>query len=97
MSDTFEHRKDSGRLMASQSKRNEKSPDYWGEIAIDVKDMTKVEKQGNLLIFKINGWKKRSKSGVTYLSLAVDRWLPKEEAGSAPRRQEEDDDSDIPF
>ena len=89
----FEHKKDSGRLMASQSKRSEKSPDYWGEIAIDVKDMTKVEKQGNLLIFKLNGWKKRSKSGVTYLSLGVDRWVPKEE----PAKQEEEDDSDVPF
>lgn len=92
---TFEQKKDSGRLMASQSKRNEKSPDYWGEIAIDIKDMTKVEKQGNLYIFKINGWKKRSKSGVTYLSLAVDRWIPKDEA--APKREEEDDSGDVPF
>jgi len=90
----FEHRKDSGRLMASQSKKSEKSPDYWGEIAIDVKDMTKVQVENGLYVFRLNGWKKKSKAGVTYLSLAVDRWLPKEEAS---RKDEPEDDSDIPF
>lgn len=94
MSD-FEHKKDSGRLMASQSKKSDKSPDYWGEIAIDVKDMTKVQKTNDgYYVFRINGWKKKSKSGVTYLSLAVDRWLPKQEA--APQR-DDDDSEDVPF
>lgn len=93
MSD-FEYRKDSGRLMASQSKRNEKSPDYWGEIAIDVKDMTKVQQQNGLYVFKINGWKRKSKTGVTYLSLAVDRYIPRGEESQA---RPDDDDSDIPF
>lgn len=91
----FEHRKDSGRLMASQSKRSEKSPDYWGEIAIDVKDMTKVQKtEDGYYVFKINGWKKKSRSGTTYLSLAVDRFIPKED--SRPSKQQDDED-DIPF
>jgi hypothetical protein len=81
--------------MASQSKRSEKSPDYWGEIAIDVKDMTKVQKtEDGLYVFKINGWKKKSKSGVTYLSLAVDRFIPKEEPKPSRR---DDDDEDVPF
>lgn len=96
MSD-FEHKKDSGRLMASQSKRSEKSPDYWGEIAIDVKDMTKVQTQGGLYIFKINGWKKKSKSGTTYLSLAVDRYIPKGEEDSKPKRRIEEEEDDLPF
>lgn len=90
MSD-FQHKKDSGRLMASLSKKHEKSPDYWGEIAIDVKDLTKVEKTPEgLLVFKLNGWKKRSKTGAAYLSLSVDRWLPRGEA-------REQKDEDIPF
>jgi hypothetical protein len=84
----FEHRKDSGRLMASQSKKHEKSPDYWGEIAINVKDLTKVEQKDGLMIFRLNGWKKKSKTGAVYLSIAVDRWLPKGEAQK---------DEDIPF
>jgi hypothetical protein len=35
MSD-FEQKKDSGRLNASKSKRKDTSPDYWGEICIDI-------------------------------------------------------------
>lgn len=94
MSD-YEHRKDSGRLMASQSKRTEKSPDYWGEIAIDVKDMTKVQRtEDGYLVFKINGWKRKTKTGTTYLSLAVDRFIPKDTA--RPTRKDEEDD-DVPF
>jgi hypothetical protein len=91
----FEHRKDSGRLMAAQSKRSEKSPDYWGEIAIDVKDTTKVQKtEDGYFVFKINGWKRKTKTGTTYLSLAVDRFIPKDEA--RPARKDEDDE-DVPF
>jgi hypothetical protein len=71
----YEHRKDSGRLMASQTKKHEKSPDYWGEIAIDVKDLTKVEQVNGLLVFKINGWKRKTQAGATYLSLAIDRYV----------------------
>lgn len=94
MSD-YEHRKDSGRLMASQSKRSEKSPDYWGEIAIDIKDMTKVQVQNGLHVFRLNGWKRKSKTGATYLSVAVDRFIPKEEGSSS--RRNDDDDEDVPF
>jgi hypothetical protein len=81
--------------MAAQSKRSEKSPDYWGEIAIDVKDMTKVQKtEDGYLVFKINGWKRKTKAGVTYLSLAVDRYIPKEEGRPS---QKDEDDEDVPF
>jgi len=71
----FEHRKDSGRLMASTTKKHEKSPDYWGEIAIDVKDLTKVEQVNGLFVFKINGWKRKTQAGATYLSLSIDRYV----------------------
>jgi hypothetical protein len=71
----YEQRKDSGRLMASTTKKHEKSPDYWGEIAIDVKDLTKVEQVNGLLVFKINGWKRKTQAGATYLSLAIDRYV----------------------
>lgn len=91
----FEAKKDSGRLMASQSKKHEKSPDYWGEIAIDIKDMTKVSVQNGLCIFKINGWKRKTKMGATYLSLSVDRYIPKTDSRPQPKRAE--DDSDVPF
>lgn len=72
MSD-FEQRPDSGRLMSSQSKKNEKSPDYWGEIAINVKDTQNVRIEDGMYIFRLSGWKKKSRNGSTYLSLAIDR------------------------
>ncbi len=91
MSD-FEQRPDSGRLMATQSKKHDKAPDYWGEIAIDLKNMTKIEVQNGLHIVKLSGWTKKSKTGVTYLSLSVDRYIPQ---GKAAPVQE--DDGDVPF
>jgi len=91
----FEHRVDSGRLMASQTKKHEKSPDYWGEIAINVKDLTKVEKQGDLLIFRLNGWKRKAESGATYLSLSVDRYVS--DKPMKPVKKTQDIEDDIPW
>lgn len=93
----FEHRKDSGRLMAATSKRHEKAPDYWGEIAIDVKDLTKVERQGDLLVFKLNGWKRKSQGGMTYLSLAVDRYVENKPNTSSKPKKKDDIEDDIPW
>lgn len=73
MNNKFEQKPDSGRLMAAQSKRSEKSPDYWGEIAINIKDLTNVTVENGLHIIKLSGWKKKSKTGATYLSLSVNR------------------------
>lgn len=88
----FETKKDSGRLLATQSKMKEQSPDYWGEIAIDMKNMTNVRIENGLHIVKISGWKRKSKTtGTTYLSLAVNRFV----AENAAPKQENDDD--IPF
>lgn len=93
----FEHRKDSGRLMAATSKRHEKAPDYWGEIAIDVKDLTKVERQGDLLVFKLNGWKRKSQGGMTYLSLSVDRYVENKPSAKPQKKVDDDFESDIPW
>lgn len=90
----FEQRPDSGRLMAAQSKRSEKAPDYWGEIAIDIKDLTNAQVEKGFVVFKLSGWKKRSKSGTTYLSLAIDRRVRDEEPRKPTRPQ---DDDDVPF
>lgn len=86
MNTKFEQKPDSGRLMAAQSKRSEKSPDYWGEIAINPKDMSGVTNENGLFVYKISGWKKHSKSGSTYLSLSVNRSVnkPEKEEASDP-------------
>jgi len=87
-----EVRADSGVLLAATSKRSEKAPDYFGEIVIDLSNKTKLDRQGDLLIVKLSGWKKKSKAGNTFLSLAVDRFVPKNQ--SEPKN---DFDEDIPF
>ena len=87
MNNTFEQKPDSGRLMAAQSKKSEKSPDYWGEIAINPKDMSNVTIENGLYVYKLSGWKKKSKAGATYLSLSVGRMTRE-----APKKQEDDFD-----
>ena len=80
-------------LNASASKRSEKSPDYFGEIAINLKDMTNVRVEDGLTIVKLNGWKKIAKSGKTYLSLGVNRYVPE----GQPAPSNDLPDEDIPF
>ena len=89
----FEQRPDSGRLLASKSKINEKSPDYFGELAVNIDDMTAAKVEDGFVIFKLNGWKKKSKAGVTFLSLSVSRYVPD---GSAPKKAEFKEE-DFPF
>ena len=91
----FKQRADSGMLNASASKRSEKSPDYFGEIAINLKDMTNVRVEDGLTIVKLNGWKKIAKSGKTYLSLGVNRYVPEGQQPAAPVNDLPDED--IPF
>ena len=89
----FEAKKDSGRLMATQSKMKELSPDYWGEIAIDIKNMTTVTMKNGLYVIKLSGWKRKSKAGQTYLSLAVNRYVAEGKASPV----QNDPDEDVPF
>ena len=91
---------DGGQLNAVGSKTNPLGKDYFGEIAINLKDMTNVRTEDGLTIFKIGGWKKVSKtSGKTYLSLAVDRWVPEQQQAPAPKQNKAsfDDADDVPF
>lgn len=99
MSTEYKPRKDSGSLRATTSKRSDKSPDYWGDIAIDLRDQTNLKIVDGLTIVRVNGWKKADRSGKTFLSLAVDRFVPRSQGSSAPAPQNDfpDDDSSIPF
>jgi len=94
MSEPFKQYPDSGNLHATLSKKTEKSPDYFGEIAINMKDMTNVRVEDGLTIIKLSGWKKQSKAGKTYLALSVSRFVPE---GTAPRQSAQDKDEDVPF
>ena len=97
MTTEFKPRKDSGSLRATTSKRSEKSPDYWGDIAIDLRDQTNLKVVDGLTVIRVNGWKKADRSGKTFLSLAVDRFVPQNRSAPAPAPQNDDLDGDIPF
>lgn len=91
---------DSGSLRASTSKKGPKSPDYWGNIAINLKDMTNIKNEDGLTVVKLSGWKKVDKQGKTYLSISVDRFVPAEQSGYSrqPVRQEDNfGDENLPF
>jgi hypothetical protein len=95
---TFKPYPDGGALHATQSKRSPKSADYFGEIAINLKDNTNVRIEDGLHIFKINGWKKVGPSGKTYLSISVSRYVPEDQAAPKVRvEKDEMPDDDIPF
>jgi hypothetical protein len=99
MSD-YETRPDTGSLFAEMSKKNPKSPDYSGTIAINLKDLTGLRVENGLTYVKLSGWKKVGKNGKTYLSIAVNRFVPQQQGGIRQENQAQDfpaDDSDIPF
>ena len=75
---------DAGKLTASKVKKHEKASDYFGEIAIDLKNMKGVEVVDGLHIFKLSGWKKVSKAGNTFLSLSINHYVPEDRGNSAP-------------
>lgn len=91
---------DSGSLRASQTKKGPKSPDYWGTLAINLKDMTNIQTIDGLTVVKLSGWKKQDSQGRTYLSVSIDRFVP-EQKSAQPRQVVKDDgfgdDSDLPF
>lgn len=104
--DDFEHVKDTGRINAAKSKLSERSPDYFGEICVDVEDLTNLTKtKAGWLVIPLSGWKTTSKAGNTYLSIKVKRLVRddtnqavKPESKARPKESAESlNDDDIPF
>jgi len=87
----FAPRPDKGNLNATKVKTHPKAADYWGEIAINMADMTNVRTENGLTILKLSGWKMVSKEGKTYLSLSVNRYV----AEGQPRAPANDDIPDF--
>jgi len=95
---TYKPYPDNGTLRATQSKKTPKSPDYWGNIAINLKDLTNIHTEDGLTVVKLSGWKKVGADGKTYLSISVDRFVP--ETSSRPKpdtRTVESMEDDVPF
>ena len=100
MSNDYQAKPDTGSLFATQSKKTPKSPDYFGTFHINLKDLTNIKTEGGLTVIKISGWKKVAKNGKTFLSLAVDRFVPQQQGGTRQENQAQEfpaDDSDIQF
>jgi hypothetical protein len=92
---------DGGSLRATISKRTPMSPDYWGNIAINLNDLTNIKTEDGLTVIKLSGWKKVDASGKTYLSVSVDRFVPANEAAPTPQVKPQAPaaglDDDVPF
>jgi len=96
----FKELPDGGSLRANATKKTEKSPDYWGSLAVNIKDMTNVQMDGDIMVIKLSGWKKQDKKGHTFLSLAVNRFVPEGQAQANRQSQQpvpQDFADDIPF
>lgn len=79
----------SGSLFPSTVRKSEKSPDFFGSIKIDpayLKDL--MSKSDGLVEVKLSGWKRESKTGNKFVSIAVDTFVKKD---AAPVKQEEKD------
>jgi hypothetical protein len=89
---------DGGSLRANKIKKSPMSADYWGEIAIKLSDMTNIHTEDGLTVVKLSGWKKVDSQGNTYLSLAVNRFVPEAQGYSGQRKQSSSvSDDEVPF
>lgn len=88
----MEKRLNTGVLFSNKTKTNPKAPDYSGDIYVDLSTMKVVD--GKVEI-KLAGWKKVSKTGSTFLSLAADTMEKK--APKTPMQKIQDMDDDVPF
>jgi hypothetical protein len=90
MNDTpYEQKPNSGTLFVSKTKKSEKSPDYYGDILVRLSDF---DLTNDTVKIRISGWKKQSRSGSNFLSLAISPSEERQEPKSI-----ENLDSDIPF
>ena len=69
----FENKPNFGSLFAAKTKTNVMSPDYHGEIYVDLSTVEIVD--GKVLV-KLSGWKKKGNSGISWLSLSVNTFKP---------------------
>ena len=83
----YEQKPNNGTLFTNKSKSKPTSPDYSGDLLIDVRSLN--VKDGVAKV-RIAGWKKEGPSG-TFLSLAISN--PQEKGQMTPRKEQEDDEN----
>ena len=84
----YEVRPNTGSLHISSQKRTEKSPDFFGTIAID-REYAKIlleQSDDETIAVKLSAWKRESKTGNKFLSLAVDTYVK----DAAPKSTDKD-------
>jgi uncharacterized protein (DUF736 family) len=84
----YETRPNTGALFAVKAKKSPKGPDYTGNMLVDLNTLTVVD--GKVEI-KISGWKKTAKTGSSFLSLAVDTFVPKAQGEQKPAQQNDEE------
>lgn len=90
-------RPNTGSLFANKVKKHPKSPDYSGDLLIDV---STLEVNGGVATVKLAGWKKTSSTGSTFLSISIDTFKP-DPNRARPMKSNADSaadlDDDVPF
>ena len=81
----------SGTLFGTKVKKNPKSPDYFGDMTVDLDALGIGHGKHKL---RLSGWKKTSSKGTTFLSLSVSKF---EEQGEQAAKAAPTEDEDIPF
>ena len=84
----------SGTLFANKVKKNPKSPDYNGDMTLDLSALGIGTGKAKL---RIAGWKKTSQKGTTFLSLNIQKFEEREGGGYPRAQAQEDPDQDVPF
>jgi uncharacterized protein (DUF736 family) len=94
----YEVKPNTGSLRKSEIKKRQESPDYYGSFKLDLNGL---EVKGNIVEFKLSGWKSVDKSGKSYLSLKLNNYKPEEDQApqykAQPATQHQEQDDDIPF
>jgi len=74
----FVQKPNTGKLMPTKEKKNDKSPDFWGSVHIDKDLLIELVKNrtSELIEIKLDGWKSQSQAGNHYLSLKINTWNP---------------------
>ena len=76
----FVQKPNMGSMFLSKNKKTEKSPDFYGSIHIDKDLLIELVKNrsSELIEVKLSAWKKATKNGDPWLSLAVDTFKKQE-------------------
>jgi uncharacterized protein (DUF736 family) len=82
-----------GALFKVKQKRNDKAPDYNGNIDVD-KELIDLVQSGAEKI-QLAGWLKTSKAGSKYISLRVS--APYEKSNNSGGQRASTNDDDVPF